>query len=488
MVPETVPAQSISSFSDEVDVIVVGLGMAGGCAAVEAAASGARVLVLERAAVAGGTTAMAGGHFYLGGGTEVQQATGQHDSAAEMAAYLTAVSKEPVPELIDAYCEGSAEHFRWLEALGFEFERSYYPHKAVIQPETQGLMYTGNEQVWPFREQAAPAPRGHKVPVPGDTGGAGMVVKLLVERLGELGAEIRYETGVSALVVDDDRVVGATWKHFGETGAVRAKSVVLATGGFVMNREMLAQHVPRLADERVFALGSTYDDGIGIRLGQSVGAATKNLDQAFVTAPVYPPATLLTGLIVNRNGDRFVAEDSYHARTSAFALEQPDSVAYLVVDSRHVEMPTMPLVQLIDGWEEVAEMEAALGIPAGRLQSALDRYNANAVRGEDPDFHKAATYLEPQDTGPWAAFDLSLGKAFYSGFTLGGLAISADGEVLRGDGSTVAGLYAAGACASTIAQDAKGYSSGTQLGAGSFFGRRAGRAAADATTQGAQDD
>lgn len=484
MIPETVAAQSVSSYSDEVDVLVVGLGMAGGCAAVEAAASGARVLVLERAAVAGGTTAMAGGHFYLGGGTAVQEATGQADSAAEMAAYLTAVSKEPVPELINAYCVGSAEHLRWLEALGFEFERSYYPHKAVIQPETQGLMYTGNEQVWPFREQAVPAPRGHKVPVPGDTGGAGMVVKLLVERLAELGAEIRYETGVCALVVEDDRIVGATWKHFGETGAVRAKSVVLTTGGFVMNPEMLAQHVPQLNDERVFALGSSYDDGIGIRMGQSVGAATKYLDQAFMTAPAYPPAKLLTGLIVNRRGDRFVAEDSYHARTSAFVLEQPDSAAYLIVDSQHVEMPVMPLVQLIDGWEDVAEMESALGIAAGRLQASLDRYNANAARSEDPDFHKAEKYLEPQDTGPWAAFDLSLGKAFYSGFTLGGLAISVDGEVLRDDGSVIAGLYAAGACASTLAQDAKGYSSGTQLGAGSFFGRRAGRAAASAATGG----
>lgn len=481
MIPETGSVQSVSSFSDEVDVLVVGLGMAGGCAAVEAAAAGARVLVLERAAVAGGTTAMAGGHFYLGGGTAVQEATGQADSAAEMAAYLTAVSKDPVPELINAYCEGSAEHLQWLEALGFEFERSYYPHKAVIQPETQGLMYTGNEQVWPFREQAVPAPRGHKVPVPGDTGGAGMVVKLLVERLAELGAEIRYETGISALVVEDDRVVGATWKHFGETGAVRAKSVVLTTGGFVMNPEMLAQYVPQLGD-RVMALGSTYDDGLGIRMGQSVGAATKYMDQAFMTAPVYPPAKLLTGLMVNRNGDRFVAEDSYHARTSAFTLEQPDSAAYLIVDSQHVEMPAMPLVPLIDGWEDVADMETALGIPAGRLQASLDRYNANAARGVDPDFHKAEKYLEPQVTGPWAAFDLSLGKAFYSGFTLGGLDISADGEVRRDDGSVVAGLYAAGACASTLAQDAKGYSSGTQLGAGSFFGRRAGRAAAAAAT------
>ena len=73
---------------------------------------------------------------------------------------------------------------------------------------------------------------------------------------------------------------------------------------------------------------------------------------------------------------------------------------------------------------------------------------------------------------------MSLGRAMYSGFTMGGLAVSIDGEVLREDGSTIPGLYAAGACASNIAQDGKGYSSGTQLGEGSFFGRRAGTHAA----------
>ena len=122
------------------DVVVVGFGIAGGCAALEAARAGARVLVLERAAVHGGTSAMSGGHFYLGGGTAVQQATGHEDSAEEMRAYLTAVSLEPEPDKIRAYCQGSAAHLDWLESLGFEFERSFYPEKAVIQPGTQGLM------------------------------------------------------------------------------------------------------------------------------------------------------------------------------------------------------------------------------------------------------------------------------------------------------------------------------------------------------------
>ncbi|ORV18403.1 FAD-binding protein [Mycobacterium celatum] len=477
-IPATVNADEVSSWSDDVDVVVIGFGIAGGCAAVSAAAAGARVLVLERAAAAGGTTAMAGGHFYLGGGTAVQQATGHADSPEEMYKYLVAVSREPDHEKIRAYCDGSVEHFNWLEDLGFQFERSYYPEKAVIQPNTEGLMYTGNEKVWPFKDQAVPAPRGHKVPVPGDTEGAKLVIDLLLKRAENLGVQIRYETGATGLVVDSSgAVTGVTWKHFAETGAVQAKSVIIAAGGFVMNPDMVATYTPKLA-EKPFVLGNTYDDGLGIRLGVSAGGATAHMDQIFITAPAYPPSILLTGIIVNQLGKRFVAEDSYHSRTSGFVMDQPDSAAFLIVDEAHLERPQVPLVPLIDGWETVPEMEAALGIPAGNLVATLDRYNEFAARGEDPDFHKQPEFLAPQDKGPWGAFDLSLGKAMYAGFTLGGLATSVDGEVLREDGTVVPGLYAVGACASNIAQDGKGYASGTQLGEGSFFGRRAGAHAA----------
>lgn len=477
-VPDTVALRSVQQFSDEVDVLVIGCGVAGGSAAVEAAAAGAKVLVLERAAAAGGTSCMAGGHFYLGGGTAVQQATGHDDSAEEMEKYITAVSREPEPDKIHAYCVDSVDHFTWLEGLGFSFERSFYPEKAVIQPQTQGLMFTGNEKVWPFKNIAKPSPRGHKVPVPGDTGGASMVVDLLVKRLTELGAEIRYETGARQLVVDDEGgVVGAVWRRPGEQGVIKAGSVIIAAGGFVMNEEMVARYVPHVA-EKPFTLGSTYDDGLGIRLGESVGAALKHMDQAFVTAPIYPPSILLTGIVVNKNGERFVAEDSYHSRTSGFVMDQPDSAAFLIVDEAHMRRPEVPLISLIDGWETVAEMESDLGIPEGRLQKTLADYNEHAAKGEDPEFHKAAEFLAPQDHGPWAAFDLSLGKAMYSCFTIGGMATTVDAQVVGTDGSPIAGLYAAGACAANIAQDGKGYASGTQLGEGSYFGRRAGRHAA----------
>ena len=285
------------------------------------------------------------------------------------------------------------------------------------------------------------------------------------------------------------RVVGVRWKHFAETGAIKAKAVVIAAGGFAMNAEMVAEHTPALGQKRKtkhhgevepYILGNPHDDGLGIGLGVSAGGVAKNLDGLFITAAAYPPEILLTGVVVNNQGQRFVAEDSYHSRTSAYVLEQPDQQAYLIVDEAHMQMPEMPLIKFIDGLETVAEMEAALGIPAGKLAATLDRYNENAARGEDPDFHKQPEYLAAQDNGPWAAFDLSLGVAMYSGFTMGGLDVSIDGQVLREDGSAIGGLYAAGACASNIAQDGKGYASGTQLGEGSFFGRRAGTHAAQA--------
>lgn len=476
--PDVLPASVLTADAERYDVVVVGFGIAGGCAALEAARAGARVLLLERAAVHGGTSSMSGGHFYLGGGTAVQRATGWQDSPDQMYAYLVAVSKEPEHDKIRAYCDGSVEHFDWLEGLGFEFERSYYPEKAVIQPGTEGLMFTGNEKVWPFKEQATPAPRGHKVPVPGDTEGTKMVMDLLRARVEEAGVEVRYETGATNLVADDTgAVVGLAWRSFEDTGLVAAAAVVLAAGGFVMNPDMVAAYTPALA-EKPFTLGSTYDDGLGIRLGASAGAELKHMDEPFITAPFYPPSSLMTGFIVNRAGERFCAEDGYHSRTSQFVMEQPDSAAYLIVDSEHVEYPKFPLVPLVDGYETIAELESALGLPAGSVAATLERYNAMAAAGEDADFHKAPEWLAPQDTGPWAVFDLTLGHAMYAGFTLGGIRVSVDGQARRPDGSLVPGLYAAGACASNLAQDGKGYCSGTQLGEGSFFGRRAGRAAA----------
>lgn len=483
-IPDPVSVESVDSFSDEVDVLVIGAGMAGVSAALEARESGAKVLVIDAGGRLTCTSAMAGGHFYLGGGTEVQRATGWDDSAEAMADYLALMSPECDPAKIRAYAEDSVEHFRWLESLGFEFNREFYPDKAVVQPGTEGLSFTGNEKCLDVAAVAKVAPRGHKVPVPGDTGGAALVVGLALDELGSRGVEVRWETGATALIVDGADVAGVTWKNLdGGTGAIRAGSVVIAAGGFVLNRDMLEAYAPDLlaVESNGMALGNTHDDGLGIRMGQSVGGVADHLDKVFVTGPFYPPGEALRGIVVNELGKRFVNEDSYHSRTSAHVFEQPGRVAYLILDSATMVEPAYRFQPLIDGWDTIEEMEQGLGIPAGALAESMAAYNEAAARGEDPEFHKAPEYLVPLDRGPWGAYDLTPGKCFYAGFSCGGLRVTVDGELLREDGSVVRGAFAAGACASNLAIDGKGYASGIQLGEASYFGRRAGRRATSAT-------
>ncbi|HEY7222501.1 MAG TPA: FAD-binding protein [Micromonosporaceae bacterium] len=482
-IPDRVDVTTVEGWSDEVDVLVVGAGMAGVSAALEAHAAGARVLVIDRGGRLTCTSAMAGGHFYLGGGTPVQRATGWDDTPDAMAAYLRATLPTCDPEKIRLYAQGSVEHFGWLEALGFSFERSYYPEKRVVQPGTFGLMFTGNEKCWPFKEIATPAPRGHKPPIPGDMGAAALVVGLALDKLAGAGVEVRYETGATALVADGARVVGAAWKRFDEAGHIRAGAVVLAAGGFVMNQEMLEQYCPDLAvvQTKGMALGNTHDDGLGIRLGQSVGGVTENMDKTFLTGPFYPPAEALRGIVVNRDGQRIVNEDAYHSRTTAAVFRQPDRAAYLIFDSATMVEPRYRFQPLIDGWETVEEMEEALGIPVGNLARTLAEYNKHAANGVDPQFHKASEWVVPLDQGPWGAYDLTPGQCFYAGFSVGGLRVNLDGQLLAADAAPIPGVYAAGACAATLAVDGDGYASGTQLGAASFFGRRAGRHAATGT-------
>jgi predicted oxidoreductase len=102
-------------------------------------------------------------------------------------------------------------------------------------------------------------------------------------------------------------------------------------------------------------------------------------------------------------------------------------------------------------------------------------YNEHAEKGEDPEFHKKSKWVQPLTNPPYAALDASVGAATYMAFTLGGLDVSIDGEVLDENGEAIPGLYAIGGCASNIAQDGTGYSSGTCIGESTFFGRRAGR-------------
>lgn len=477
---ELIDSNTVTDWSDETEVLVIGFGAAGSCAALGAKQAGSEVLVLERASGVSGTTTVATGHFYLGGGTRPQLANNIEDSPDEMFDYLMANTPEPEEEKIRLYADQSVNHFNWLSEQGVPFNDGFYTKKHFEQPTDECLIWSGNEKVWPIIEKAKPAPRGHKVEVVGSEGG-GLVMKRLTRRAEELGIHLLFDAHVKNLVCDEvGRIVGVRYTHFGEECYVKArKGVILAAGGFAMNSDMLEQYCSRLAHDSVYKQGNPNDDGAAITLGLAAGGEAIHMEGCLVTAPFYPPEQLLKAILVNQHGERFINEDSYHARTASACLDQPGHEVYLVCDSKIFERPELGLQELIDGYETVEEMEAGLGLPSGSLVETMASYNQYAQRGEDPEMHKCQDWVQPLDNPPYAAFQCSLGKSIYVGFTLGGLRVSIEGEVLSKDsGTPIEGLYAAGACASNIAQDGAGYSSGTCLGESTFFGRRAGKHAA----------
>jgi len=479
-IPELLHESAVTSWDESADVLVVGYGGAGVSAAIEARRTGADVLVVERASGGGGATGIAGGHVYMGGGTPVQIACGFEDSAEEMYKYLDALTPDPDPRKLRLYSEESVAHFHWLEEAGVPFERSYFPGKAAIQPGTECLIWSGNEKAWPFRDIAKPAPRGHKVALASGEAGS-LLMKVLIGKASALGVRALCDAGAVGLIAaSDGAIIGVRVRRFDEVLNIRARAgVVLAAGGYIMNEEMFANELAWMPRDLI-KHGTTYDDGSGILLGLSAGAQPMRLDRAFLTSPFYPPESLIKGIVVNAEGKRFVTEDAYHGRTAGFIVEQPRGIAYLILDSEIFGYPPYDFFEqkLVDGFDTVEEMEARLALPPGSLVQTIETYNRNVRAGADPEFHKHADWLKPLDAPPYAAFDLSVGRAKFAGFTLGGLRTSADAEVLTAAGEPIPRLFAAGACAWNIAQDARGYSSGTCIGEATFFGRRAGRFAA----------
>jgi len=459
----------------EVDVLVVGLGCAGAAAALEASSAGADTLVVERAGGGGGTSAMSGGVLYLGGGTRMQRDCGFEDSPEAMFDYLMAsVGDAPDEDKLRVYCEGSVAHYDWLLAAGVPFKHSFYDGCSGEPPTDDGLVWSGSEQVHPFCDVARPAPRGH-VPQIEHQGGP-QLMRSLCGAVDRSPAAVQANTRATALYQEPDgRVVGARIECFGELHDVRARGgVVLTTGGFVLDDAMLRQHAPAALRCKI-RIAAQGDDGSGMRLGMAAGGDTKHMDKVSISLPVTQPWGLKRGLLVNGQGQRFIGEDAYYGRLGEWALLHQQGRAWLLVDDAIYEKPEYTR-ELVAVGDTLAELEQQLALPAGSLESTVALYNRFAERGEDPVFHKRRDYVQPLRQPPFGALDCNVESSIYAVFTLGGLRTDVDGRVLDPAGDAIAGLYAAGRTTSGLSVG--GYSSGLSLGDGTFFGRRAGRAAA----------
>ena len=481
-----VRAAALGGYDRTCDVLVVGFGCAGAAAAYEAAAAGARVLVLERAGGPGGSSALSGGEIYLGGGTATQRACGFTDTPDAMFDFLSAaLGPYADAEKLRLYCDGSLEHYDWLRARGVGFAPSFYSAPTWMPPTEDGLMWLG-ENAWPYNADGRAAPRGHRPPTP--LYGGHLLMEKLVAAATGAGAEVAVDTLATNLVVGGDgRVSGALARRYGEETAVRAlRGVILTTGGFVDDEEMLGHHMPALAGQGKVSDG--LDDGSGIRMGAAAGGALRMMHTAEIALQVLP-AAICRGMLVNAHGRRFINEDVYPGLASAAAYLHQPGPFWAVVDEEGWES-----IPADEKWgvqpryvaQSAEELEAELGIPAGGLAETVATYNRHAERKEDPFFHKDSAWLRPL-RGPLAALDPRRGfetgervgagaGTGVAGFTLGGLHTRPDGAVLDLAGAPVPGLFAAGRASSGI--HGENYVSGTSLGDGTFFGRRAGAAAA----------
>ncbi|MFE4502728.1 FAD-dependent oxidoreductase [Rhodococcus sp. NPDC056743] len=477
-----ISVSDITTWDFEADVVVAGYGIAGVTAAVEAARAGADVLVLERTGGWGGAASLAGGFIYLGGGTPLQKACGFDDTVDNMKTFMKAALGPGTDDAkIDAYCEGSVDHYNWLVDAGVPFKESFWGQPGWEPPYDDGLAYSGGENAAPFNALVQPAPRGHVPQMSnkksGEQGGGYMLMKPLVETAEKLGVRAEYDLRVQTLVVDGSRVVGVVAKRYGKDVAIRArKGVVLAMGSFAYNNEMVRSNAPRIFGHPAASIEA--HDGRAIRIGQALGADTAHMDATEV-AFFCDPQLMVRGILVNGRGQRYVAEDTYPGRIGQATLFQQDNQAFLVIDEASYEEGVVAesathQLRAQPTWvaETVEELEAEMGLPVGALQSTVDVYNRHAAANSDPLLGKKSEWVKPI-VGPFAAIDL---RGRTGGFTLGGLKTTVDSEVLHVSGEPIPGLFAAGRCTSGVC--AGGYASGTSLGDGSFFGRRAGISAA----------
>jgi succinate dehydrogenase/fumarate reductase flavoprotein subunit len=441
------------------------------------------VLLLEAASGHGGTSAMSSGYVYFGGGggTPAQRENGFEDRTEDFYRYMMlAGGPDADEERVRLYADHSLEHFRWLTEQGVVFRKTYVPGKQGTPETGDCLVWSGNEAAWPFNEAARPCPRGHLPEALGEPGGK-TLVDALATSVEALGVEVRFDARTTALVADEDFAVhGVVVTMNGARRFARARrGVILCAGGFVLNEEMIAKHAPlatRLADD---ALSAGHDDGSGIAMGLSVGADAIHMDQLFTTLPLYPPESHVKGILVNALGQRFINEDAYPGRIAVHCTRQPDGRVFLLVDDATFERPSpLSRIEVVAVADRVEDLARELEMDPEALVETVETYNHHAARGEDPLFHKTASWLRPIDAPPFAALACHVGQAFYPFFTLGGLRTRATGEVLTPGGQVVPGLYAAGRTACGLPRWSEGYSSGMSLADCTFFGRLAGERAA----------
>ena len=456
----------------DADVVIVGAGGAGMTAAITAAAEGKSVVIVESQAMVGGNSVRATGGMNAGK-TVYQDENEFGESAGVEKTLKTAAEKYADNETITALAKTVSEQWAAYQANPTGYFDSVelmeldtmIGGKGINDPELVETLCANSADAIDWLDEhgitlhsvssfgGASVKRIHRpVNAEGKTVSVGSyMIPLLQENCEKAGVKMMLDTTATEILTDANgaavgvKATGAS----GETVTVNAKAVVLATGGFGANLDMVVKYKPEL--KGFMTTNAPGIQGQGIEMAQAIGAATVDMDQIQIhpTVEANTAALITEGLrgdgaiLINEEGKRFIDEVGTRDVVSAAEIAQTGSYSWLVVDQAMVDASSVIQGYIKKGYtvtgETYEELGKAMGVDEAAFAETMKTWNGYVEAKNDPDFGRTS-FANPLDTAPYYAIKVTAGVHH----TMGGLTINTNTEVLKEDGTVIPGLFAAG--------------------------------------------
>ena len=491
--------------SYDADVVVIGAGGAGMTAAMTAADAGQKVVILESQAMVGGNSARATGG--MNAAKTVYQDENEFDQAAGVEKTLaTAAEKYADNETITALAKTVSEQWAAYQANPTGYFDSVelmeldtmVGGKGINNPELVKTLCEGTADAIDWLDEngitlhnvssfgGASVKRIHRpVNEEGKVVSVGAyMIPLLQENCEKRGIDIVLNTTVDTILTDANGAavgVSGTDKD-GNTVVVNAKSVILATGGFGANLDMVTQYKPELAG--FMTTNAAGAQGQGIEMATAIGAGTVDMDQIQIhpTVEANTAALITEGLrgdgaiLVNANGERFIDEVGTRDVVSAAEIAQPGSYSWLIVDQAMADASSVIQGYIKKGYTKTGatyeELAKELDVDPATFANTMETWNGYVEAKNDPDFGRTS-FANPLNNGPYYAIKVTAGVHH----TMGGVTINSATEVLKEDGTVIPGLFAAGEVTGGV--HGANRLGGTAVADFVVFGRIAGESAAN---------
>ena len=489
----------------DADVVVVGAGGAGMTAAITAAAEGKSVVILESQSMVGGNSVRATGGMNAGK-TVYQDENEFGESAGVEKTLKTAAEKYADNETITALAKTVSEQWAAYQANPTGYFDSVelmeldtmIGGKGINDPELVETLCANSADAIDWLDEhgitlhnvssfgGASVKRIHRpVNAEGKTVSVGSyMIPLLQENCEKAGVKMMLDTTATEILTDANgaavgvKATGAS----GETLTVNAKAVVLATGGFGANLDMVVKYKPEL--KGFMTTNAPGIQGQGIEMAQAIGAATVDMDQIQIhpTVEANTAALITEGLrgdgaiLINEEGQRFIDEVGTRDVVSAAEIAQTGSYSWLVVDQAMADASSVIQGYIKKGYTVTGatyeELGKAMGVDAAAFAETMEKWNGYVEAKNDPDFGRTS-FANPLNTAPYYAVKVTAGVHH----TMGGLKINANTEVLNEKGEVIPGLFAAGEVTGGV--HGANRLGGNAVADFTVFGRIAGAAASD---------